>query len=301
MELTRRGLVTSAAVGLAAASFGTAAAAQSGRTLLKGGCVLSLDPEGRRLRHRGRADRGREDRRRPAKHHRHRAGDRRREHDRDARLRRHASAHVAGRGSQQPAQRAARRLRPRHPGLGPRRDEAGGRPHRRSGERARRDQRRRDHAARLVAHRQQSRAHRCGDRGAARIGRARGVRVRRRRRWARQPISGRHPPAAEAVLLVERSAADAGHGSGPVGRRVGGGARGGRVDIGARERRRSPAWRSQSVPTSPTSTATRSPSGPGRWWPTREGTSRSPARSRWRWATAFRRFSRRSTTASARV
>ena len=60
-----------------------------------------------------------------------------------------------------------------------------------------------------------------------------------------------------------------------------------------------PAWRSQSVPTSPISTATRSPSGPGRWWPTREATSRSPARSRWRWATAFRRFSRRSTTDSA--
>jgi 5-methylthioadenosine/S-adenosylhomocysteine deaminase len=45
MEFTRRGFVTSAAVGLAAASFGTAAQAQSGRTLLKGGCVLSLDPK----------------------------------------------------------------------------------------------------------------------------------------------------------------------------------------------------------------------------------------------------------------
>jgi len=45
MEFTRRGFVTSAAVGLAAGSFGTAAAAQSGRTLLIGGCVLSLDPK----------------------------------------------------------------------------------------------------------------------------------------------------------------------------------------------------------------------------------------------------------------
>ena len=45
MELTRRSLITSAAVGLSAASFGTAAQAQSGRTLLKGGCVLSLDPK----------------------------------------------------------------------------------------------------------------------------------------------------------------------------------------------------------------------------------------------------------------
>ncbi len=45
MDFTRRGFVTSAAVGLAAASFGTTAAAQSGRTLLKGGCVLSLDPK----------------------------------------------------------------------------------------------------------------------------------------------------------------------------------------------------------------------------------------------------------------
>ena len=45
MEFTRRGFVTSAAAGLAAAGFGTAAAAQSGRTLLKGGCVLSLDPK----------------------------------------------------------------------------------------------------------------------------------------------------------------------------------------------------------------------------------------------------------------
>ena len=44
MDLTRRGFMTSAAVGVAASLHGTPAAAQGGRTLLKGGCVLSLDP-----------------------------------------------------------------------------------------------------------------------------------------------------------------------------------------------------------------------------------------------------------------
>ena len=45
MDLTRRGFMTSAAVGVAASLHGTPAAAQGGRTLLKGGCVLSLDPK----------------------------------------------------------------------------------------------------------------------------------------------------------------------------------------------------------------------------------------------------------------
>jgi cytosine/adenosine deaminase-related metal-dependent hydrolase len=44
MHFTRRGFMASAAVGLAASLPGTPAAAQGGRTLLKGGCVLSLDP-----------------------------------------------------------------------------------------------------------------------------------------------------------------------------------------------------------------------------------------------------------------
>jgi cytosine/adenosine deaminase-related metal-dependent hydrolase len=43
MEFTRRGFMTSAALGVAAGSLSTPAAAQSGRLLLKGGCVLSLD------------------------------------------------------------------------------------------------------------------------------------------------------------------------------------------------------------------------------------------------------------------
>jgi 5-methylthioadenosine/S-adenosylhomocysteine deaminase len=46
MDFTRRGFITSGAVAAAASSLGiTSAAAQSGRTLLKGGCVLSLDPK----------------------------------------------------------------------------------------------------------------------------------------------------------------------------------------------------------------------------------------------------------------
>src|SRR5512134_632149 len=44
MALTRRGFMTSAAVGLAAGLHSSPAAAQSGRLLLKNGCVLSLDP-----------------------------------------------------------------------------------------------------------------------------------------------------------------------------------------------------------------------------------------------------------------
>ena len=46
MELSRRGFIASAAAALAASPRGDAAvAAQSGRLLLKGGCVLSLDPK----------------------------------------------------------------------------------------------------------------------------------------------------------------------------------------------------------------------------------------------------------------
>jgi 5-methylthioadenosine/S-adenosylhomocysteine deaminase len=45
MDFTRRSFIASAAIGLAASLPGTPAAAQSGRTLLKGGCVLSLDPK----------------------------------------------------------------------------------------------------------------------------------------------------------------------------------------------------------------------------------------------------------------
>jgi 5-methylthioadenosine/S-adenosylhomocysteine deaminase len=44
VDLTRRGFITSAAVGLAA-SVNAPAAAQGSRLLLKGGCVLSLDPK----------------------------------------------------------------------------------------------------------------------------------------------------------------------------------------------------------------------------------------------------------------
>jgi 5-methylthioadenosine/S-adenosylhomocysteine deaminase len=45
MDLTRRGFITSAALGLAASSVNAPAAAQGSRLLLKGGCVLSLDPK----------------------------------------------------------------------------------------------------------------------------------------------------------------------------------------------------------------------------------------------------------------
>jgi cytosine/adenosine deaminase-related metal-dependent hydrolase len=44
MTFTRRGFLTSAAVGVAASLRSAPAAAQTGRMLLKGGCVLSLDP-----------------------------------------------------------------------------------------------------------------------------------------------------------------------------------------------------------------------------------------------------------------
>jgi cytosine/adenosine deaminase-related metal-dependent hydrolase len=44
MDLTRRGFITSAAFGLAAGSLSQPVAAQNGRMLIKGGCVLSLDP-----------------------------------------------------------------------------------------------------------------------------------------------------------------------------------------------------------------------------------------------------------------
>ena len=45
MDLTRRGFITSAALGLAASALDAPVAAQGGRLLLKGGCVLSLDPK----------------------------------------------------------------------------------------------------------------------------------------------------------------------------------------------------------------------------------------------------------------
>jgi 5-methylthioadenosine/S-adenosylhomocysteine deaminase len=45
VDLTRRGFITSAALGLAASRVNAPAAAQGSRLLLKGGCVLSLDPK----------------------------------------------------------------------------------------------------------------------------------------------------------------------------------------------------------------------------------------------------------------
>ena len=61
---------------------------------------------------------------------------------------------------------------------------ARGRPHRRPRHGARRYQRRGDDRARLVAHRQQPRAHGCRYRRSARVGRSRGVRIRGRRAGA---------------------------------------------------------------------------------------------------------------------
>ena len=103
--------------------------------------------------------------------------------------------------------------------------------------RARRHQRRRDDGARLVAYRQQPRAHRCGHRRTARLGRPRGVRIRRRRAGAGESIPAGHPPPSQTALRVRRPTADARAGRRHEREGVGGRARRRRADLGARRRR----------------------------------------------------------------
>ena len=45
MDITRRSFIAAASAGVAASLRSAPAAAQTGRMLLKGGCVLSLDPK----------------------------------------------------------------------------------------------------------------------------------------------------------------------------------------------------------------------------------------------------------------
>ena len=154
----------------------------TGRTLIKGGIVLSLDPaigdlprgdvliDGDRIVEVGPRPDG--DRRR---------GDRRHRHDRDAGVRRHPPPHLG---------RLAAQHRHRRPARGPvelhlaraAQARAGvparGRLHRRPGLGARRDRRRHHHAARLVAHPGLAGAHRRRRPGAQGLRPARGVRLR---------------------------------------------------------------------------------------------------------------------------
>ena len=67
-----------------------------GKILLKGGTVLSVDPEVGDLADRRRADRGRQDRRRRGEHRRRRRGRRLHGQDRHPGLRRHPPAHLGG-------------------------------------------------------------------------------------------------------------------------------------------------------------------------------------------------------------
>ena len=257
---------------------------QGGRILLKGGCVLSLDPQVGDFETRRRPDRRFANRRGRTEPHRGGDHDRRVEHDRDARFHRHAPAHVAGRAAQQPSERCAQRLHRATSSASRGPHAPGGRPHRRPGQRARRDQRGRDDGARLVAHRQQPGAHGRGDRRAARIGRPRRLRIRR----------GSGGPANQFPDDIRRlrkqhfsstgSTADAG-----AGRRHERRANGPSLATSARRSPCTPAarwrgWKRRSGPTSPTFTARRSPRPRGSWWPHRAVMCRSRARSRWRWA-----------------
>ena len=194
------------------------AAAPGRAILIKDGCVLSLRPGGRRLRAGRRAGRRRQDLRRAAEHQRRQCrGDRRREHDRHAGLRRYPPPHVAGHPAQRPARRLARATTSTWcsarsaPIYTPDDVYAGD-----LSQRARRDRHRRHLRARLVAHPQHARAHRRGHQGACRVRRARGVRLRQSAERVRPmvgraapQVSGRHRAPAQAVLLQRRPADDA--------------------------------------------------------------------------------------------
>ena len=174
-------------------------------------------PRARRLRNRRRADRGHEDRGRRTQPQGRSPDDRRLEHDRHAGVRRHAPSPVRNDPAQHPPRRPPERtqeLRLGHPG-----DLYAGVPARRRAHLGARrlaqpDQRRRDDGRGHVAGVAHAGTHRRVHRRPAGGGTPDAVRVLAGCRL-RRAVSAGHPPAADAVLRVERSAAHAGDGRRP--------------------------------------------------------------------------------------
>jgi hypothetical protein len=170
----------------------------------------------RRLRDGGHSHRRQEHRGGAAEHQRPECGGhRRRTHDRDAWLRRHPPAHVAG----HPAQRAAGRLAgglPRRGAAYLRREvHARRRLCRQPVQRVGRHRQRGDLHPRLVPHPQQPRPLRRRRQGAVRLRRARGLRLRQRPQRNRallgnrdQQVPRRHRAPAQAVFFERRPVGD---------------------------------------------------------------------------------------------
>ena len=204
----------------------------------------------RRRRHsaRRRARRGRQDRRHRQQSRGHgRGAGRRVRDDRDARLRRHASAHVADARPRRPSLVHARPLFRRDARPGRRLLPPGGRAHRRLRRLARGVERRRHDTARLVAHQQHARPLGRGDPGPE--GRRHPRRLRARHADRRRVVvvqltraPGGHPPHPRHVLLVRRRSAHARDGGAPARQRD---ARRREARLGARARARDPDQRAR--------------------------------------------------------